>query len=162
MLQQDFIAMAFKAAEEAVRKGAPINAAIAAAQAALESAYGNSQLCKVANNLFGIKAGKSWKGEVVEFGTSEFDPDRGMYKTRAVFRKYDSWAHCFEDYGKIIGRLSWYKDAVAAKDDPVGFILGLAAKPGKEPGWATDPRYTEKVLSVAKRFNLISAHTRLP
>ncbi len=162
MLQSDFIVMAFKATEEAVSKGAPINPAIAAAQAALESAYGNSFLCREANNLFGIKAGKAWQGKVIELPTKEFDAARGMYSTVARFRKYDSWADCFRDYGEIIGRLSWYKDAVVAKDDPVGFILGLAAKPGREPGWATDPRYVEKVLSVAKRFNLISAHTRLP
>ena len=162
MLQADFIAQAYKAAEEAIRNGAPINPAIAAAQAALESAYGNSQLATKGNNLFGIKAGSSWKGEVVKFQTKEFDGDNGMYFTTAAFRKYRSLAHCFEDYGSIIGRLSWYKDAVAAKDDPIGFILGLAARPGKEPGWATDPRYVEKILSVARNFGLISANAQAP
>jgi flagellum-specific peptidoglycan hydrolase FlgJ len=162
MLQGDFIVLAFNAAEEAAKHGAPINPAIAAAQAALESNYGNSQLAIEGKNLFGIKAGKSWKGETVSFKTKEFDDAKGMYETSAAFRKYKTWAHCFEDYGHIIGRLSWYKDAVAAKNDPVGFLLGLAAKPGKEPGWATDPRYVEKVLIVAKRFNLINANIQVP
>ncbi len=162
MLQNDFIAIAFRAAEDAVKRGAPINPAIAAAQAALESNYGNSRLATVGNNLFGIKAGSAWKGEVVTFSTKEFDDEKGMYTTSAAFKKYTSWAHCFEDYGAIIGRLSWYKDAAAAKVDPVGFILGLAARPGIEPGWATDPRYVEKVLAVAKKFNLISSTAQAP
>jgi flagellar protein FlgJ len=162
MLQSDFIALALKAAETAIRHGAPINAPIAAAQAALESGYGKSYLAQEGKNLFGIKAGKSWKGNVLELPTREFDSNRGMYSTTDKFRKYRSWEECFEDYGNIISRLPWYKDAVAAKDNPVGFIVGLAHKPGREPGWATDPNYVEKVLSVAKRFQLIPARARLP
>lgn len=162
MLQNEFIVLAYKAACEAKKCGAPINPAVAAAQAALESAYGKSRLAVEGNNLFGIKAGKSWRGGIIVLKTKEFSPQKGMYFTSAAFRKYHNLAHCFSDYGDIIKSLPWYKDAVAAKEDPVGFILGLAAKPGREPGWATDPLYAEKVLAVAKRFKLVPDNARLP
>jgi flagellar protein FlgJ len=149
-----FIVQAFKAAEANAKAGAPINPAIAAAQAALESAYGKSYLARAANNLFGIKAGRKWLGRKISLPTREFDPDRGLISITADFRAYDDWQACFADYAKIIGSLSWYRDAVAAKDDPIGFIRGLIQRPG-EPGWATDPKYLEKVLRICRQWHLI-------
>jgi len=152
---EEFCVAAYKAAQAARRAGAPIHPGIAAAQAALETGYGKSKLCAEGNNLFGIKATKDWKGRRVDCQTREFDPVRGWYLTQAEFRAYDSWKACFQDYGELIGRLPWYRDAVRAKDDPRGFLEGLAAQPGKEPGWATDPAYVAKVWAVARKFGLV-------
>ena len=43
------------------------------AQAILESGWGKSDLTVKANNLFGIKADKGWKGEKVSMKTSEYN-----------------------------------------------------------------------------------------
>ena len=45
---------------------------ITIAQAILESSWGESDLAQIYNNLFGIKADSSWKGEYVTLETFEF------------------------------------------------------------------------------------------
>lgn len=157
MLITEFLRRAQEDATAAKAAGAPIVVSIAVAQAALESAYGKSRLCRDANNLFGVKAGARWKGPTLELPTLEWD-GRRMVSVLVRWRKYGSWAECFADYGAIIGRLPWFNDAelAARKDDAIGFLDGLIAAPEKgEPGWATDPRYREKVLSVARVWNLV-------
>ena len=157
MTREEFVVAALKAAQEAQKDGAPIHPGIAAAQAALESAWGKSRLAVQGNNLFGIKAGKSWTGKRVTFTTREFDETRGWYTIVADFRAYASWADCFRDYGSIIGRLPWYADAAAAakKNDARGFLDGLVSRPG-EPGWATDPDYAKNVWMIAKQQGLVA------
>ena len=157
-----FITRALAAARHALELGAPIVPAIAAAQAALESRYGMSRLAKEANNLFGVKAGRRWLQPVLELPTREWRLGR-FVTVLARWRKYASWEECFADYGAIIGRLSWYADAVAAakRGDARGFLAGLLAQshgPGPaddEPGWASDPEYSAKVLAVAMQWGLL-------
>jgi flagellar protein FlgJ len=134
-------------------KGKPINTVAAVAQAGLESAWGASLLAREANNLFGIKAGRSWKGDTLELRTSEFGPN-GWHFITVRWRRYPSWSACFEDYVNIINGLSWYKDCLPHADPPLGdgdvdlWVAGLLPKKG-EPGWATDPAYGDKVRSAA-------------
>ncbi len=156
MRRKEFIARALEAAQKARAKGAPIIPEITAAQAALESRYGRSKLARLANNLFGIKAGRSWSGPTFDLPTREFDPERGWITTTARWRRYASWEECFEDYGRIIARLPWFADAAQAarRGDAVGFLEGILTKPG-EPGWATDPDYKDKVIAVAETWGLI-------
>lgn len=148
-----FAEQMFNAATEAAREF-PINAAIAASQAILESGYGRSLLAKKANNLFGIKAGKAWKGLKYLIKTREWDPDRGMYVILAAFRQYGSWVECFRDYGGIISRLSWYRDAASNAEDPIKYLEGILPT-AKEPGWATDSHYRPKILTIARRHEWI-------
>jgi hypothetical protein len=66
--QEQFIASIAPHAQEIQRKyGVP--ASIAIAQAALESGWGDSAK---GNNLFGIKAGKSWQGATIDMATHEY------------------------------------------------------------------------------------------
>lgn len=149
-----FAELMFKIATEVAVSGRKINPAIVAAQAVLESGYGKSLLASKANNLFGIKAGKSWKGLVFNIKTREFDAEKGWFVIMAPFRQYATWADCFNDYASIIERLSWYKDAAANCGDPVKYLDGILPT-AREPGWATDPRYREKVLAIAEKFKWI-------
>jgi len=50
-----------------------LNSLAAAAQAALESGWGNSELASRHANLFGIKASSGWKGEVAWLWSRAWD-----------------------------------------------------------------------------------------
>jgi len=132
-----------------------INPIIMACQGILESGYGRSLLSTKANNLFGIKAGRSWKGLVYNIKTREFDAEKGWYVTLAPFRMYADWEECFNDYASIIERLSWYRDAAENCKDPIKYLDGILPT-NREPGWATDPSYREKILNIAKRFGWLN------
>lgn len=152
--KKDFLKTIIRCAKNACKAGYIVAPAAVAAQAALESAFGESRLAKDANNLFGIKATKSWHGPVVEYETKEHKNGEWITIT-ARFRKYDSYQECVMDYAKIINRLPWYKDAVEAArlGDDMGFINGLLASE-KQPGWATDPEYAKKIMRIFNQYDL--------
>ncbi len=161
-VRKDFITRALSAADGAQAGGAPIIASIAAAQAALESRYGTSQLALQAANLFGMKAGKTWRGDVLSLPTTEMDANGNPYPATAFWRRYANWQECFADYGSVIGGRSWFADAAAAAraGDALGFLDGLlvirdSRGDVEEPGWSTDPNYRDKVLSVAQKWGLV-------
>jgi flagellum-specific peptidoglycan hydrolase FlgJ len=161
-IRKDFITRALGAADSAQAGGAPIVASIAACQAALESRYGTSKLATDACNLFGMKAGKSWRGDVLPLPTTEMDENGNPYPEPAVWRKYANWQQCFSDYGAIIGGRSWFADAAEAarRGDALGFLDGLLVVRDsdgdvEESGWSTDPNYRDKVLSVAQKWGLV-------
>ena len=79
---------------------------ITIAQAILESNWGNSNLTKEANNLFGIKADYSWKGEVVRFDTNEFHNQM----IRDKFRKYDTLEDSIKDHSNFLVKNNRYKE----------------------------------------------------
>jgi len=133
----------------------PVVPKAVAAQAALESDWSRSQLALEGNNLFGVKAGSSWSGPVLELPTWEV-VDGQRVQTVARFRRYADFEKAVLDYVRILGRLPWYRDAVEAAryGDPYGYLYGLEARAG-EPGWATDPDYARKVLAIMKEYKLI-------
>lgn len=74
-------------------------------QAILESGWGKSDLSVKANNLFGIKADSSWKGESVSMTTSEYYNDVIQDK----FRRYKNKTDSLDDYGKFLVENDRYK-----------------------------------------------------
>ncbi|WP_396151942.1 MULTISPECIES: glycoside hydrolase family 73 protein [unclassified Clostridium] len=74
-------------------------------QAILESGWGKSDLSVKANNLFGIKADSSWKGESVSMTTSEYYNDVIQDK----FRRYKNKTDSLDDYGKFLVENNRYK-----------------------------------------------------
>lgn len=113
------------------------------AQAALETGYGSSSLMVKAHALFGIKASKTWKGKVYSAKTNEVYA--GIEQTvSATFRAYDTVADSVRDYFKLL-QGKRYKDALTAKtvEDAVHIIV--------KGGYATDPRYAEKVINIYKQ-----------
>jgi len=150
-----FLTSIARYAEDAARElGVPVVPKAVAAQAALESDWGQSGLARVGNNLFGVKAGRSWRGPVLELPTWEV-VDGHRIETVARFRRYEDFEAAVRDYVSIIGRLDWYRDAreAARYGDPYGFLYGLEAR--GEPGWATDPDYARKVLALMRTYNLL-------
>lgn len=138
MTKAEFIAAA-SAAARASSADSGFPAGVTVAQAALESAFGNSQLSRQAHNYFGIKAHGGLPS--VEFRTHEFEGGR-MVRVAARFARYDSMESCFADRDRLISRLSVYADARAVAGDPEAFIRALARH------WATDPKYADKLLGL--------------
>ena len=78
---------------------------ITIAQAILESSWGESDLAQIYNNLFGIKADSSWKGESVLLETFEF------YDTKIEdkFRVYSDKNQSIKDHAKFLVDNQRYK-----------------------------------------------------
>lgn len=74
-------------------------------QAILESSWGESDLAQIYNNLFGIKADSSWKGEYVTLETFEF------YDTKIEdkFRVYSNKNQSIKDHAKFLVDNQRYK-----------------------------------------------------
>jgi flagellar protein FlgJ len=144
MTKEEFIAAATAAAQaSSATSGFP--SGIAVAQAALESAWGNSGLARLANNYFGIKARHD--GEAVELPTIEY-VNGAPVRVPARFAKYASAAECFAARDRMIASLSAYRQARDAARDPEAFIHALARR------WATDPGYAEKILYLYRVHGL--------
>jgi flagellar protein FlgJ len=116
------------------------------AQAALETGWGASAPQradgKPSNNLFGIKAGASWRGDRVAHWTIEHEHGVAQRK-REEFRAYDDASQSFADYVRLIGGSPRYAAALDQAHDADGFARAVTAA-----GYATDPHYAEKWLSI--------------
>ena len=123
-----------------------IPAAFMVSQAALETGWGRKEIRHADGapsfNLFGIKAGGSWKGPVAEVVTTEFINGQAQ-KVVAKFRAYGSYAESFADYAKLIKGSPRYAGVVASADSAKGFAHGL-----QRAGYATDPAYADKLTRV--------------
>ena len=118
-------------------------------QAALESGWGRNEIVardgSRSHNLFGIKATPNWKGRVVESVTTEYVNGKAEKRVEK-FRAYESYAHAFEDYAQLISQSPRYAKSVAhaaRNGSAQQFAQGLQAG-----GYATDPRYAEKLTRV--------------
>ena len=114
-------------------------------QAALESGWGRREILhpdgRSSHNLFGIKAGASWTGKVVHVMTTEY-VDGVPRKLSQPFRAYDSYEASFRDYARLIGGSPRY-EAVARAGNEIE-----AARRIQEAGYATDPRYADKLIQI--------------
>lgn len=113
------------------------------AQAALESAWGESLLAKKAKNLFGIKADKSWRGEVLTMPTREF-LDGKWIVVNAKWRCYATYGECVNDHADFFRRNPRYAACFKCKTAE-GFAIEVA-----RAGYATDPAYGAKLVATIK------------
>ena len=132
----------------AVRAGEKlgVNPRAIVAQAALETGWGSRLIRDDAgvsgNNLFGIKADSRWTGERVTVTTLEYEG--GLPKPqRAPFRAYPDLAAGFEDYVHFLQGNPRYSEALQA-----GSNTGVYAERLQSAGYATDPRYAEKIRGI--------------
>ena len=118
-------------------------ARLAAAQASLETGYGRSVK---GNNYFGIKAGRSWDGPVVNFRT--WESEGGKRKNiRDSFRAYDSLDDSIKDWQALTSR-RWPTATTAKTFDKAKEGLRY----GRRGGYATDPDYGSKLSYINRRF----------
>ena len=143
----DFINQLYPHAKKAAEKlGTDPNVLIA--QSALETGWGQKVVRQsngeTSNNLFNIKATKGWEGTKARVSTLEFEQGIAV-KQKADFRVYDDIKQSFDDFVDFLSSGERYQDALKTAKDPEQFIQGL-----QKAGYATDPNYAQKVMSVMK------------
>lgn len=127
------------AKQDMMQYGVP--ASITLAQGILESGAGTGVLCRVANNHFGIKCHKEWTGEYVRH-----DDDAAQ----ECFRKYQQAQESYRDHSLFLTSRPWYQPLFKLeKHDYKGWAKGL-----KKSGYATDPKYPEKLIGLIERYQL--------
>ena len=118
-----------------------IPASITLAQGILESGYGEGTLAKKANNHFGIKCHKEWKGKSITHDDDEKDE---------CFRSYKNPLRSYRDHSLFLVDRDRYSSLFTLnRKDYKGWAEGL-----KAAGYATDPKYADKLISLIERFNL--------
>ena len=118
-----------------------VPASITLAQGMLESDNGNSALAVYANNHFGIKCHKEWTGE-----TYVQDDD----DTNECFRKYPTVYDSYVDHSQFLKTRKRYAQLFELKiTDYKGWAKGL-----KAAGYATDPKYADRLIEIIERYKL--------
>lgn len=126
------------AMDEMIQYGIP--ASITLAQGILESGAGKGRLAVEANNHFGIKC-HDWNGKKIYHDDDE---------KQECFRKYDNPEYSYRDHSLFLknrGRYSFLFDF--DKDNYKQWAKGL-----KKAGYATDPKYPDKLIRLIERFDL--------
>lgn len=150
-----FIVALWPYAEQAARElGAQPQTLLA--HAALESGWGRHMIVRAdgrnSHNLFGIKADASWDGARAVVPTLEYE--NGVAQRRhAAFRAYDSYAASFQDYVRFLRANPRYEQALKVTHDPAAFAQAL-----QDAGYATDPRYAQKILTLLQGGVFNGAH----
>jgi flagellum-specific peptidoglycan hydrolase FlgJ len=138
-IRQEYILTYYKTAIRQQKKY-HIPASIILAQALLESGAGQSYLALAGNNHFGIKC-TGWKGLCI------YKNDDGQ---NTCFRKYLYPADSFEDHSRFLADRPFYRSLFKlSKTDYKGWANGL-----KQCGYATDPQYSAKLISLIESYRL--------
>ncbi|MCG9554128.1 flagellar assembly peptidoglycan hydrolase FlgJ [Vibrio sp. Isolate31] len=127
-----------------------VDSSLLLAQAALETGWGSKMIKNSlgnSNNLFNIKADRSWKGDKVATQTLEFHGKTAV-KESASFRSYSSFEDSFNDYVKFLNENPRYETALQHQGNSENFIKGI-----HQAGYATDPNYADKVLRVKAKID---------
>jgi len=118
-----------------------IPASICLGQGILESGAGTGPLSAIANNHFGIKCHQDWNGPSVKY-----DDDAAQ----ECFRKYNQASESYNDHALFLKSRKWYDSLFKLdKGDYKAWAKGL-----KAAGYATDPKYPEKLIGIIERYHL--------
>lgn len=119
-----------------------IPASITLAQGCLESGDGNSELATKANNHFGIKCHRDWKGK--SYYKKDDDPGK------SCFRKYSSPAESYKDHSDFLRYRERYAFLFDLEiTDYKSWCHGL-----KRAGYATAPDYAQKLIKIIEDYQL--------
>jgi len=123
-----------------------IPASITLAQGIFESACGTSRLATEGNNHFGIKCHKEWEGETLKHDDDEL---------QECFRKYQRPEDSYNDHSQfLITRPRYAKLFTLDVMDYQGWAREL-----KAAGYATNPQYADRLISLIERFDLAKQDT---
>ena len=123
-----------------------IPASITIAQGIFESACGKSHLAVDGNNHFGIKCHKEWTGDTILIDDDEL---------QECFRKYDRVEESYNDHSLFLKTRQRYANlfTLDVMDYP-GWARGL-----KAAGYATNPQYADRLISIIERFHIAHLDT---
>ncbi|MFT4907599.1 MAG: flagellar protein FlgJ [Oleispira sp.] len=146
---EDFIETLYPVVEK-IAKDMGVSPQAIISQAALETGWGkfvihgeNSQGEKENSyNFFGIKADSRWEGEKVSVTTHEYR-DGQRITEKADFRSYPTIKAGLKDYADFL-QSQRYEKAMAAGTDVEQY-----AKELQQAGYATDPKYAQKITRIA-------------
>ena len=143
--KQGFISQLLPYAQQAANE-LGVDANVLLAQAALETGWGKSVIRNAEGessfNLFNIKADKSWQGKQTRVSTLEYDGGVAR-KEMAGFRSYATYKESFDDYVDFIKSNPRYSEALKKAGNAAHYVREL-----QKAGYATDPRYAEKIMSI--------------
>ncbi|WKK68764.1 glycoside hydrolase family 73 protein [Brochothrix thermosphacta] len=141
--QTKFIEDIFKQAQK-LEDETSLSASITIAQAILESDWGRSELALKSNNLFGIKG--EHKGETIKMTTDEYEEGERITIVDN-FKVYDSIADSVLDHAELLegGTYSGLEKSKNYRES--AYIL-------QEGGYATDPKYAEKIIEIIEQYSL--------
>lgn len=145
MQPEDFIAQLSGPAQE-LAKTSKIPASVTVAQAALETGW---NLKAPANNIFGIKADRSWAGSVLYLNTHEVI--NGI-KTPITdkFRAYKTFLGSLNDHAQFLLTNPRYKPCFATTN-ALDFCKQLQAC-----GYSTSPIYAQTLIEIIQQHNLLA------
>lgn len=150
---QRFVAEFGPAAQAASRESG-LPAELILAQAALETGWGERRIHTEAgtdsHNLFGIKAGGSWQGDSTTVLTTEYRDGRRM-RLEDSFRVYPDQASALRDHAALLTGAQRYAHVTRSPD------AESAARALQEAGYATDPHYADKLISIMSRVGPLEA-----
>jgi flagellar protein FlgJ len=173
-LQEKYVAKSYPEAVAAGEKTG-IDPVFVVAQSAVESGWGKNGIGTNGNNIFGIKAGRSWQGKKVLVTTTEYlatndrefpevisvkwDASRGKYHYRVKdwFRDYDTLQQAFEDHAKVLQQ-AHFAHAWTHRADGRRFVKELQS--GKLR-YATSDKYVDTVQKVMDQVEKIIKHLGL-
>ena len=149
---QQFLNKIIPAAQQAT-EGQDVYTSVMIAQAALESAWGQSALASEPNhNLFGVKG--SYNGQSVNMYTLEDAGAQKYYGIYDNFRKYPSYKESMDDYvDKIINGIKGapmfyagaWKSRTNSYQDATRYLTGR---------YATDTEYYSKLNRIIEQYGL--------
>ena len=123
-----------------------IPASITLAQGIFESACGTSRLATVGNNHFGIKCHKEWTGDTMKHDDDEL---------QECFRKYKEAEESYNDHSQfLLSRPRYAKLFTLDIMNYEGWAHEL-----KAAGYATNPQYADRLISLIERFDLAKHDT---
>lgn len=118
-----------------------IPSSIILGQGILESGAGTGPLSILANNHFGIKCHKEWTGPSVKYDDDE---------AQECFRKYEEPRESYRDHALFLTTRPRYLSLFQLdKDDYKQWAKSL-----KDAGYATDPKYPDKLIGIIERYQL--------
>lgn len=148
MKPAEFIARVAPAAVlDMQRTGIP--ASLTIAQAALESAWGDSELARRANNLFGMKG--TGPAGTIDIWTTEYAGGKKQ-QISAKFRAYRNWEESIADHGRLI--MNGIKDKPKRYHGVLGADWRTASYEIWRGGYATDPAYPQKLIQLIETHQL--------
>lgn len=119
------------------------------AQACLESNYGRSKLSILHHNYFGIKASAGWKGSTIVYQTKEYFNNK-LITIKQPFRSYPTLTAGFADRVRFLQVNKRYtNNGVFSSKTPED-----QAKAFLKAGYATDPAYHKKLISIIEQYSL--------